>query len=67
MDADLEKRLLALEAKIDAVFESSEKIRKYFLVLVWVTVLMFVLPMVGLVFALPSFIDTYTQTLDGLM
>ena len=67
MDADLEKRLLALEAKIDAVFESSEKIRKYFLVLVWVTVLMFVLPMVGLVFALPSFIDSYTQTLNGLM
>ena len=66
MDADLEKRLAAIEEKIDALYATSEKMRTYFLVIAWVTVLAVVLPLIGLLFAVPSFLETYSS-LEGLI
>jgi len=43
-----------------------EKTRKYILWTGIITLAIFVLPLIGLLFIMPSFIDTYTQTLQGL-
>lgn len=61
-----EDRLLALEQKIDAMYASIEKVRKYMFWTAVVTIALVVLPAVGLVFAVPSFISTYSDTLNSL-
>jgi len=53
----LEERLNAIEEKIDAVYESSEKMRKYFLWTLIISVAVVVLPLIGLAFVLPTFIQ----------
>lgn len=59
-DQELARRLDALEKKLDATYVSAEKTRKYFQIIVIVSVVAFVLPLVGLVFAIPSFLSTYS-------
>lgn len=61
-----EERLAALEQKIDAMYASVEKVRKYLFWTAVVTIALVVLPAVGLVFAVPSFISTYNETLNSL-
>ncbi len=61
MDPEIQKKLADQEAKLDAIYRSVEKTRKYFLVVLWVTVLAVVLPSIGLVFAIPSFLSTYSS------
>lgn len=56
-----------MEKKIDAVYASVEKTRKYFQVVVWVTIAMVVLPLLALIFVVPTFIRMYTSTLNSLM
>lgn len=65
MEQELQKKIEEQGLKIDAIYKSVEKTRKYFLVIIWITVLAVVLPMIGLVFAIPSFLNTYTNTLGG--
>jgi hypothetical protein len=65
IDPELKNEIDALSAKIDAVYTSSEKMRKYFFWTMIVSVVVVVLPLLGLVFAVPSFISTYTSTLNG--
>jgi len=54
-------------AKLDAIWKSVEKTRKYFLVIIWVTVILFVLPLAGLVFIIPQFLDVYLGSFNGLL
>ena len=67
MDSDLQKQLKTLEEKIDAVYVSVEKTRKYFRMILWVTLAMVVLPALGLIFAIPAFLNSYTSSFDGLL
>jgi hypothetical protein len=60
-DQELRQKLEALEKKVEAIFVSSEKTRKYFLATLIVSAIAFLLPLIGLLFALPSFISTYSQ------
>lgn len=53
--------------KIEALTQSANKIRKYFLVIIWITVVLFVLPLIAMIFIVPSFLDTYTSSFDGLL
>lgn len=60
-DQEIARRMEAIERKLDEVYSSSEKTRK---LLLWITaaaVAAFVLPLVGLLFAVPSFISTYND------
>lgn len=66
MDDELRLRLDGLEKKIDAVFISAEKTRRYILWTAVVSILVIVLPLVGLVFVIPSFLSTYSQ-MGGLL
>ena len=59
-DQEFNRRMDALEKKLDAVYVSSEKMRKFFLWTVIVSVEAFLLPLIGLLFALPSFLSVYS-------
>jgi hypothetical protein len=61
MDPNIER----LEQKIDAIWASVEKTRKYFLWTMIGTVVAFILPLIGIAFVIPSFISNYTSTLNG--
>lgn len=61
-----EERLLALEKKIDEMYVSVEKTRQYLLWTLVITVALIVLPAVGLMFAIPSFVSQYNDTLQSL-
>jgi hypothetical protein len=61
IDPDLAARLDALEAKVDAAYHAAEKVRKYMFWTGVVTIALIVLPAIGLVFAVPSFLANYAQ------
>lgn len=65
-DAELRQKLEGIEQKIDAVYTSAEKTRKYFLGVIVVSVVAFVLPLIGLLFAIPSFLAGYSDLMTGL-
>ena len=53
-----------LEKKIDKIYDSVEKTRKYFMWTLIITVVLFVVPLIGLIFVAPQFISTYTSSLN---
>jgi len=67
MEEKIEAKLDELNKKIDAVWKSVEKTRKYFLTIIWISVILFVIPLIGMIFVIPSFLDTYLGSLDGLL
>lgn len=66
MDPELQKKFDEQAVKIDAIYKSVEKTRKYFLMMIWITVIAVVLPLIGLVFAVPAFMNNYVGNLSGL-
>lgn len=67
MDTETQKKLQTLEDKIDAIYVSVEKTRKYFFWTMVLTIVVFVVPLIGLLFVIPSFISTYTTGMEGLL
>mgnify|MGYP001560727654 CR=1 FL=1 len=66
MDEELKKKIEEQGMKIEAIYKSVEKTRKYFLMMIWITIIAVVLPLIGLAFMLPSFFDNYVNSLNGL-
>jgi len=66
MDEQLKAQLDGLEARVNAIFISVEKTRKYFLWTMIITIAMVVLPIIGLAFAIPSVLNTYSSQLGAL-
>ncbi len=64
MDQEIKNTLAEQSAKIDALYVSVEKTRKYFLITMWVTVLAIILPILGVLIIGPSFVNSYTQMLE---
>ncbi|MEK7552064.1 MAG: hypothetical protein AAB534_01475 [Patescibacteria group bacterium] len=64
MENEIKTKLEEQDAKLNAIYASVEKMRKYFLIATWITVLAIVLPLIGLVFAIPSFLNTYTSVIN---
>lgn len=64
---ELHTRLRAVEAKLDAVHTSVERMRKYFQVLLWVTVGMVVVPIIGLLIVVPMVLNMYASMMSGLL
>ena len=67
IDPELSARLDTLEKKVDAAFAAADKVRKWIFWTGVITVILFVVPLIGLVFALPSFLNYYTTigTMSG--
>lgn len=66
IDPDLAAKLDAIEAKAEQAFRAAESARKY---LVWtgiITTVLFVVPLVGLLLAVPQFIGSYTSSFESL-
>lgn len=59
MDQELKTRLDAQDAKLQAIYTSAEQTRKYFLWTLIITVALFVLPLIGMMFAIPMFLSTF--------
>lgn len=61
MDEEIKKQLDDQQKKIDQIYISVEKTRKYFLWTMIITVALVVIPMIGLIFTIPSFLNIYTN------
>jgi hypothetical protein len=66
MDEETKNKMAGLEKKIDDIYASVEKTRKYFLWTMIITVALFVIPLIGLMFVIPSFLNTYTSEVNTL-
>ena len=58
MDQDLEQRLARIEQKLDATFKAADKTRKYMLWTGIITLAMIILPLIGLMFVIPQYLNT---------
>ena len=65
METETQKKLDALESKIDAIYASVEKTRKYFQWTLIMSFVVLVLPLLGLIFIIPSFISSYQSAMGG--
>jgi RNA-binding protein YhbY len=65
MEEETKKRLDAQDELLVKIYKSVEKTRKYFLWTLIISLGVFILPFIGLVFVLPKFLSIYTQTLGG--
>ena len=66
IDPELSAKLDAIEAKAEAAHQSAEKVRKYLFWMGVASVVVFVVPLIGLLFVVPQFLSSYTTTLGGL-
>ena len=66
MDDEALKKLIDLEKKIDAVYKSAEKTRKYFMWTLILSLVFFAIPLIVLVLVLPQFISSIGGNLDLL-
>ena len=64
IDPELAARLDEIAAKADAAYKAAEKVRKYLFWTGVVTVALIVLPMIGLMFAIPAFMTSYVAPLQ---
>ena len=66
MDQEISNKFEVLEKKIDAIYSSVEKRRKYFLFTLVITVVMIVLPILGLIIVIPIFLSSLSLDSLGL-
>jgi type IV secretory pathway component VirB8 len=64
---ELRKKIYEQGEKIDAIYESIEKVRKYFLIVIWVSLIAFIIPLIAIIFILPSFLESYLGAFSGLL
>ena len=67
MEQEILKKLEEQDKKIEAIWKSVEKTRIYFKTTLIITVVMTVLPLIGLAFAIPFFLNTLSQAYGGLL
>ncbi|MFA5651935.1 MAG: hypothetical protein WC933_01050 [Candidatus Paceibacterota bacterium] len=61
-----DKKLIELEEKVNKIYISVEKTRKYFLWTMIITIVLFVLPLIGIILLAPSFLQTYLGDFNSL-
>lgn len=64
MDIELKERLDQQDIKMESIFKSVEKTRKYFLWTLIATIVTFVLPLLALIVVIPWFLKMITSTLS---
>lgn len=64
MDEELKERIQSLEKKIDDFQRSINAVKKIFLWTLVITLILFILPLVGLLFAIPQFLSNYSNLLQ---
>jgi len=66
MEEEVKKRLDQQDELLQKIYISSEKTRKYFLWTLIATLVTVVLPLIGLLFVIPKFLNLYTSGINGL-
>ena len=61
METEILAKLEENERKLDEIRKSVERMRKYFLWTLVLSIVFIVLPLVGLIFAIPKFLSIYTN------
>jgi hypothetical protein len=64
MDPLIQQKLDEQSQKIDKILISVEKTRKYFQLIFWITIVAFILPLLGLLVTDPSLINSYMSTIN---
>jgi hypothetical protein len=67
MDPQLQSRIDSLEKQLDVIHQSVEKTRRYIVGMFIATVVTFILPLVLMVFVLPSIINSYSSQYGDLL
>jgi hypothetical protein len=66
IDPELLTKLDEISKKADLAYRAAETARKYLFWTGVVSIAVFVLPLLGLFFVIPQFIQSYTATLQGV-
>ena len=64
MEEEILKKVEELNQKVDKIWRSVEKTRKYFLWTLIITLVLFFLPLIGLLFVIPEFLSIYSSGLN---
>jgi uncharacterized protein Usg len=67
MESSIQQHLDEQAAKIDIILASVKKTEKYFQLIFWLTIILFVLPLIGLLLAIPTFLSTYESISSGIL
>lgn len=65
MEEDIKKQLIAQDELLNKIYKSVESTRKYFMWTLIITLVLFILPLIGILVILPSFISDYSSALGG--
>ena len=66
MDPETKEKLEALEKRVEEIYISVEKTRKYFQWTLIITIVTIVLPLIALAIVIPFFLNTITAGTSGL-
>lgn len=67
MEPSLQQQLDEQTIKLDAIMASVRKTEKYLKLTFWITIILIVLPIVGMIFVIPPMIDSYMSSLNVLL
>ena len=59
--SELKSQIKKQEEKLNLIYLSVEKTRKYFEVIMWISIIAIVLPIIGLLVEIPKFLNTYSS------
>lgn len=65
IDAELLAKLDEIGAKADQAYHAAETVRKYLFWTGVITAALIIIPAIGLIFAIPQFLNSYTATLNS--
>lgn len=66
MEKEILKKIEEQDKKLEEIYRSVEKTRKYFLWTLIITVAVLVLPLIGLIFLIPKFLGVFSSSYLGL-
>jgi hypothetical protein len=66
MDQETQEKMANLEKKVDEIYASVEKTRKIILWTGIITAAVIILPLIAMMFVIPSFIGNYTNEINTL-
>jgi len=66
MEQEILRKIEEMEKKIEAVYHSVEKTRKYFLWTLIITAAVIILPLIAMIFVVPTLLNVYNPSNLGL-
>jgi hypothetical protein len=60
-ETEILTKVTLLESKVAQLEATIKKGKKYLLIFIIISALLFILPLIGLLFAIPSFLGTYSE------